>query len=325
MPFIPYADEPSFNWVQHVNQYESFAWQNDPPDPDDQAIIMETAHRLNRIHGVPFDVTDATGVLPETLISTSGRTGLISRCLRRDFVDWPGNSITDWSVFATLFVPDEKDTRARVESAVGIFCPNLNCVQPLCTVHLTQNSLPAPRKPAITVEEILAAISKACSLECFMQEPYTDLNIRPDWDDHEVDDLRLSLEILPDSTPCDLALLCFKPCKEVFLWWRFLYPKKAKDETTNAPHKALFYVDGDASQFTPNEPCNHSGPCTAETDCACYHNSAHCQRNCRCSSSCKRRWRGCRCTKLQCMTEKCTCRAESRECDPELCLRCGCK
>jgi len=25
------------------------------------------------------------------------------------------------------------------------------------------------------------------------------------------------------------------------------------------------------------------------------------------------------------MTEKCTCRAESRECDPELCLRCGCK
>jgi hypothetical protein len=40
MLFIPYADDPNFNHVQHSTKYDVFAWQSGDRDPDGKAIII---------------------------------------------------------------------------------------------------------------------------------------------------------------------------------------------------------------------------------------------------------------------------------------------
>ncbi|KIJ51892.1 hypothetical protein M422DRAFT_118115, partial [Sphaerobolus stellatus SS14] len=73
--------------------------------------------------------------------------------------------------------------------------------------------------------------------------------------------------------------------------------------------------------------CQHSGPCDATADdCRCYRKKLHCHRNCSCDLTCVRRPKGCRCKnsgRKMCRTPKCPCFKAGRECDPELCLKCG--
>jgi hypothetical protein len=48
MLFIPYADDPNFNHVEHSTKYDVFAWQSGDRDPDSKATTVQVWHRLTR-------------------------------------------------------------------------------------------------------------------------------------------------------------------------------------------------------------------------------------------------------------------------------------
>ncbi|KAF2110027.1 hypothetical protein BDV96DRAFT_219670 [Lophiotrema nucula] len=74
-------------------------------------------------------------------------------------------------------------------------------------------------------------------------------------------------------------------------------------------------------------PCNHPGTCD-EAQCRCFRAGVMCEKICGCARACRRRYRGCTCAKGKgkgkvCREYQCTCRQLSRECDADLCGKCG--
>ncbi|KAF3938875.1 hypothetical protein ABW19_dt0208857 [Dactylella cylindrospora] len=72
-------------------------------------------------------------------------------------------------------------------------------------------------------------------------------------------------------------------------------------------------------------PCDHDGHCDPDNEeCSCSEEHIHCEKFCGCPPDCPRRWRGCQCRSgKSCGGDKCLCVIQNRECDPDLCLRCG--
>ncbi|KAH9965543.1 hypothetical protein BGW80DRAFT_755949 [Lactifluus volemus] len=60
-PFVPYANDPTFDAKRYLGQFEQFAWEN-LVDPDVEVIQFETLRRLQFKHGLSLDDIDA--VLP---------------------------------------------------------------------------------------------------------------------------------------------------------------------------------------------------------------------------------------------------------------------
>jgi len=71
------------------------------------------------------------------------------------------------------------------------------------------------------------------------------------------------------------------------------------------------------------QPCLHDGPCTkSNPNCHCMKTGTFCEKFCHCSVDCPHRFPGCAC-KGACLLNNCLCCAEGRECDPDLCHKCG--
>lgn len=68
-------------------------------------------------------------------------------------------------------------------------------------------------------------------------------------------------------------------------------------------------------------PCFHKGPCS-EANCTCVQNGFFCTKHCNWGSLSRNYFRGCNCTG-KCTAKSCPCFASNRECDPDLCNRCG--
>ncbi|KAG1905918.1 uncharacterized protein F5891DRAFT_942630 [Suillus fuscotomentosus] len=333
MPFIPYADDPTFDHVDHTLCYGSFAWQDDDYDPDLEVISLEAAYRLRTVHSLLYQDTDSTGVLPFKLFSTPGKPGLFTLSRRRDLLKWNGTTIPCPYSFPSS-LPSHGILQHRLELTHALFCPNLNCIEPLCPVHVETNPVSPSRKQTIRLSELLKRVEHPCDAGCFLQS--RTVEVLPRWSEDDIDSFKSILDIEPDMIPCDHAELCFKPCHEILYYRRLLYSDfdELQTECPNGERKGKsrsleFQVSNAVlDTFHRNEPCHHSGPCDVLSDCLCFKNKAHCQRNCRCPGKCARRWKGCRCAKardgMSCVkVKRCSCLKARRECDPELCVKCG--
>ncbi|KAF9244981.1 SET domain-containing protein [Melanogaster broomeanus] len=332
MNFIPFADDPSFDQIDHTYCYESFSWHDDF-DPDLEIIVLEAAYRLHTQHALTYDELEDSNVLPLRLRPQFNEVGLLSTSRRRDRLKWSGNTIPSSYIFPSRTQPANLDLRHRLESANSLFCPNLNCVEPLCSLHVELSSMPFPKKSRFPLSQILGQAIASCRNECFLDTQGE--QGRPLWDAGEIDMFKVIFEICPDMTPCELAELCLKPCREVLYYRNLVYPDNSEDiqpVDIKGKRRALNFnvLSEDICQQCgiSNDPCHHVGPCDSSSDCRCFRNKSHCQRNCHCQIECIRRWQGCRCPKassiMTCVTESCACVEAMRECDPQLCLSCGC-
>ncbi|EGN92578.1 hypothetical protein SERLA73DRAFT_117187 [Serpula lacrymans var. lacrymans S7.3] len=331
MPFMPFADEPEFDAHDYAQFYGSFAWEQDY-DPDLEIIVLEAAHRLRNLHDISFQRIDESVLLPFTLLSKDGRTGLLEMSRSRDLLKWPGFTATHHSLQAAS-EPAAHDLRTRLKGAISLFCPNLSCVQPWCSVHVEPYPIPNPKEPdpKLTRKGFIKVAGKPCGDDCFVNNQDSPPDIL--WTETDLETFKVIFEVTPDTMPCDLAVLCRKPCREVFHQRNVILQSPAEPVPDSAKRKlrprALEFSDIDANKFTPNKPCHHDGPCDSLSRCNCFLNKAHCQRNCHCTLKCGRRWRGCRCATSKahgsCVSDKCACYIAHRECDPELCLKCKCK
>ncbi|EGO29325.1 hypothetical protein SERLADRAFT_412873 [Serpula lacrymans var. lacrymans S7.9] len=297
MPFMPFADEPEFDAHDYAQFYGSFAWEQDY-DPDLEIIVLEAAHRLRNLHDISFQRIDESVLLPFTLLSKDGRTGLLEMSRSRDLLKWPGFTATHHSLQAAS-EPAAHDLRTRLKGAISLFCPNLSCVQPWCSVHVEPYPIPNPKEPdpKLTRKGFIKVAGKPCGDDCFVNNQDSPPDIL--WTETDLETFKVIFEVTPDTMPCDLAVLCRKPCREVFHQRNVILQSPAEPVPDSAKRKlrprALEFSGIDANKFTPNKPCHHDGPCDSLSRCNCFLNKAHCQRNCHCTLKCGRRWRGCRC------------------------------
>lgn len=59
-----------------------------------------------------------------------------------DRLHWDGNTIPTSHTFSPKTGPEGSNFRNRISILNSLFCPNLNCVEPLCSVHGVQYYLP---------------------------------------------------------------------------------------------------------------------------------------------------------------------------------------
>ncbi|TRM62275.1 hypothetical protein BD626DRAFT_498705 [Schizophyllum amplum] len=326
MPYVRYIDDPTFDATEDLDWYHNFAWMH-LRDPDLELLVIEAARRLHVDHGLSYEHLQETGIFPFPLLAKGPTPGLLEENIKRDLTPFPRVGLdheypsTD---FSTIF-----------ETLVITFCPFINCITPNCSVHSHPENLPLRVAPYAADAPPRTACGPACHQLFVAAEPVS-------WEPDVYNLLRTVLEVSPDAEPCDLAVVCLKPCNEVAQLASVII-KKLPAHKVPLPSRAAAtpeFQDHILSSFVPNTPCRHTGHCTAANKCPCAYNGAHCSRVCRCPPKCERRWRGCNCTPdedgLACCVSRsgngkpnsrrnqaCPCRQAARECDPDVCTGCA--
>ncbi|KAK0220421.1 hypothetical protein IW262DRAFT_1494501 [Armillaria fumosa] len=310
MAFMPFADDPHFIEIPqdgdqlHHTYYKEFEWQT-LDDPDIEIIISDAAQNLMDLNNLTLEEIDKTGVFPLDMQE------IVNLGCRRDLLPW----------LTTSFSRPDFGSGAR---EIAMFCNNLNCLVSHCMVHWEYSPIPLKQIPKKKNIRLSDDISGPCSANCFLHgnPPY----IETHWTPEDIETLRFMLGHAPDMTPCELTTICRKPCREIFKRRCTYIPDDLVDTLTRQrpPMRSrnLKIKDTDHHTFTPNIPCEHDGPCDANSGCLCFNNSTHCMRNCQCAGHrkpCIRRRTGCDCTTRECRRKPCSCFLENKECDPELC------
>ncbi|ETW75709.1 hypothetical protein HETIRDRAFT_106382 [Heterobasidion irregulare TC 32-1] len=69
LPFIPFADDPGFDWAENAEFFTYLAWESRFFDPDQDLIILEAASRLQRAWSITPEQMDKMTVFPRSLLS----------------------------------------------------------------------------------------------------------------------------------------------------------------------------------------------------------------------------------------------------------------
>ncbi|KAF6753660.1 hypothetical protein DFP72DRAFT_813858 [Ephemerocybe angulata] len=307
MPFMPFADDPSFGWKAYSNEYKYLAWQVYRPDPDLEIIAIEAIQRLTIGGGMDPSVIDAM----ERLRSETKAPAYDDR---RDF---PTTLPPGWT-HSLRYSPPYSDAgpSAVFQSLLDSFCHNPSCLTGYCTVHCRLSTLPTcsyadmcsgdafqnpvPVVPSVTLEALSLSAEKICGAGFL------------------------------DALPCDLATICRRPVykrQEKYLESFKSSKDRAARRRIDKKSGMIFSGRDISSASKGSKPCSHSGPCDAQSSCKCYKHNAHCTHNCRCDPKCLRQWKGCRCVaktgQAKCDTKRCPCALALRECDPRVCTGCS--
>ncbi|KAG1731608.1 SET domain-containing protein [Suillus paluster] len=335
--FIPYADDEDFPVDEYLEPFPCFAWEEDF-DPDLEMIQIETVRRLDSIHNISPKDIDRMDIFKPLRELYNG--GLLWERHQRDFLHWPGRPFDTERDLESSFEPAVDNLCQRLSSLLATFCPNLNCLRTLCTTHShPRSALFGGVRPKVTSQSMRLSEGEPCGEECFRltDESYMDKVYWENESDKET--LKTILSISPDLFPCQLAVLCFKPCREVFVQRSHIFPEHSiydddptGDEESHTQNRRtekkarkprLDFEDASSHEkFAPIEPCNHKGPCE-DAQCRCYSQKRHCQLACRCGIKCVRQFRGCKCKR--CHSKTCPCVKHTRECLPGICTNCDAK
>ncbi|CDO71986.1 hypothetical protein BN946_scf184943.g20 [Trametes cinnabarina] len=215
MPFVPLADDPSFDSEDHVMEYKRLAWQEPYRDSDTLEITLETSRRISqKLHLSPEEL-DAMEVLP-LILSTSSAWGAIWTGKQNDAIDWPGSSRTVYPL-VDVMPPLAGNLRLRLQDYLTLWCPTPDCTQAMCFSHSLDQAkltLDSCRYKAEPFKLLFPADS--CGDECILR-PKSGCAHDVEWTGEELDDLRVIAHIGGTITSCDLARLCRKPCHEISL------------------------------------------------------------------------------------------------------------
>ncbi|KAF8886794.1 hypothetical protein BD779DRAFT_1529722 [Infundibulicybe gibba] len=315
LPFIPFSDDPSFNLTRYLEEYpHMFSWQEPMNEPGLEMVFLETAREYLTQYPMPLSAEKCEALMLLLLKPIS----FPQLCKR--IVDLPRNVFPGPHLSQTQQLPRETKSSYLLTNLLRDFCHNANCVVGFCSIHVGDIPLPKIVQPQVSSNAF--PITPPCGRRCFLLGETSALEVI--WDEREIDLLKTVLDYSPDLPPCDLAVICDKPCREVFSHRCRIIPDPPPTNESTQPILPRFSSDHDASQFVPEGPCGHDGPCSVESRCRCALNGAQCESSCRCDKSCYRRGRGCHCRKPRngikpCKTERCPCFAADRECDPDLC------
>ncbi|EDR03302.1 uncharacterized protein LACBIDRAFT_307384 [Laccaria bicolor S238N-H82] len=369
LPFVPYADDPNFPVFDYLENFSEFAWQEEFKDPDMEEIQSEAVRRLifgphkftlQDVDDLGFfsltRVTNSFGLLWDTTQRPSPNNMdhrypryILSYFKRHKYFLSQSQLLAHilfcawWSKFAyprykqliffiyILFLAGKADVPY-------VICDEASGAYQLATIE--------PAKAAETNESLKLSEVEPCGALCFKLQDFDSeenylLESSPWSNPDDITMLEGILKLTPNTIPCDLAIICRKPCFEVFIYRSRLLPDEKILETISynfSPSPSEIILPEFVNMSVPDEsesklkisllsPCQHKGPCHEASDCHCYKEAHHCSRNCRCSLDCPIRWKGCKCgtrkkSSGHCGTEKCPCWAAARECDPELCVKC---
>ncbi|KAI9463465.1 hypothetical protein HD554DRAFT_1314714 [Boletus coccyginus] len=349
LAFLPYADDDRFPAQEYQARFEILEWET-PFDPDVEMIQMETVKRLCVKKRV--DILDIDRMKMFKDFRVSHNTGLKWEQSQRDVLHWPGAFKSEPTQDEPTqegqlpnYTPDAGDLRQRLMSNLRTFCPSINCLHSVCETHGQMHAscyIPSG-KPQLTGEDMILSEGAPCGPDCFRHiqnfEMFTEtLPPSPSKSHHtsSLDTLETVLGIAPDLFPCQLAIICLKPCKEVFVQRLQLFPDHTILSTTlsstieGSSHlqkrkktkERLKFVDGASNASCALlAACAHPGSCTSN-NCPCYVEKQHCTLMCRCGVKCDRQWKSCNCFNGRCMPTTCDCAKGGRECIPGICINC---
>ncbi|KAK7023973.1 SET-domain-containing protein [Favolaschia claudopus] len=326
--FLPFPEDPNFPVDLYLDSFEGLQWIDDLVGPDEEVIQFEVVRRLHIDHGVsPEDIDGVLQIYADQEhisylpLRDSHESGLLWAVSQRDLPDviWQDGLPSS----SKKALPSTFYDFGIINKGIRKFCPNLNCIQDNCGVHVSyewnlQTPPFRPKEPLYASTQLLALVDGPCENECFS------LLSEDAMDDDGLDDLPVShrtvlnsiLKLEPDMRPCELAVLCEMTCSNVL----------GDDVKTPPPNP----TKTKKSNLKLYGPCAHSGPCSSAQACLCFETNRPCERNCRCDDTCMRRFPGCNSTcsgkRHPCSPgpkSKCKCRREERECDPEKCTACN--
>ncbi|KAF8172666.1 hypothetical protein BJ912DRAFT_993589 [Pholiota molesta] len=330
-----------------------FAWQNDYLDPDLEMIEMEVSRRLLYKHNFSIEDVDSLDILTHPLRETN-KSGIIWYSRQRDFPWWTGAEPNELPHLESDRVDLAAGPYENVTKDNPTFCADLNCMFVNCGYHKPSPPIPSPQ-PTMTAD-MIRQNGQPCKNDCYKSIDEDNINMmNTHWDEADNILFRGVMKLVPDTTPCNLAIICRKPCVEMFVERLNFFSDEdlaADDEREGNQRLRAFraikfglkpiissvsLIQNTSRITAPSGPCDHPGPCNQYADCVCYRNKHRCLRNCRCSLKCEIRYKGCKCRpgkrqrtarhQAQCCIDErlCLCRRLQRECDPELCKGCNAK
>ncbi|KAH0589197.1 hypothetical protein H2248_004961 [Termitomyces sp. 'cryptogamus'] len=218
LAFIPYADDEAFKIDQYLLYIDLFAWQSDFPDPDWELIELEVMTRLvaDCSWGLSLREVDQLRILRKSRISLN--SGLLWDISQRDVLNW---TLPGTPKLSEDFVQHGSDVVRHIDNNFPHFCPKLYCLRFFCGAHGTLfhhwDGIDHP-KPKKTSEDLRKESSgnRRCGESCFRLVYSEDAPLEMvAWENEEDITLVESiLKILPDTSPCDLAIICRKRCSE---------------------------------------------------------------------------------------------------------------
>ncbi|KAF9262759.1 hypothetical protein L218DRAFT_1000321 [Marasmius fiardii PR-910] len=237
LPFLPFADDPKFNWKDYADQHKKCAW-HDPwymLDSGEAFVTVQTVRQLVEGCGLTAEEIESMAVLPAPLLDSKWRRGILYKESLGDWFRRFESSVTGRSAVAsTGFLPRtllaEKHLTPAMDVSLGssLLCNRLNCVVSCCHTHFDESPPPPSAVPTATSSQLLYDTIQPCERQCFL---YYQSALPSNWTTNDLATLTTVLSFSPDTSPCDLAIICNKPCFEVFRWRR----KMIKDETVVAP------------------------------------------------------------------------------------------
>ncbi|KAH0834189.1 hypothetical protein J3R83DRAFT_11501 [Lanmaoa asiatica] len=317
LPFLPYADDDRFPTEEYQANFNYLEWET-PFDPDVEMIQIETVRRLHSMHEIDTQEIDRMSMFKE--FRHFHNTGLLWEQSQRDVLHWPGafRFQENREEQLPVYTPDPDDLRQRLMSNLRAFCPSINCLHSVCETHgqMHVSSYIPSRKPQMTGQDMILSEGVPCGSNCFRH--IQDFERFMSHHAGSIDTLETILGIAPDLFPCQLAIICLKPCKQVFVQRLQLFPD----------HTILPFTDAESSHLQqrrrgkrkPKFACAHSGSCTSN-HCPCYVKKQHCSLMCRCGVKCERQWPSCNCANGRCLST-CPCAKNGRECIPGICISC---